>query len=378
MRLSRLFVSHYRSIKEETINLIDVNVFIGANAAGKSTILDVLRFLHEGTRERDFRGPAAARGGIVHIPWKGEEARSVEIKAWIQDGDREFEWRVTLMREGYEFTVDEDVSECPPKSPPHQLLESRKGIGWWWSGGEGKRVPLEQHHTACALSAAAADASFPARDVAGFVSRWGFFDPNPFLLRRDWSGQDSTRFDAYGRNLAERLYALKKAAPDEFEQIVSATRAVLGLPLAIDPRESEDRFYFVQSEPGLKYQVAQTGASSGTLRMLALMTALFGEAGSTLIGLEEPENHIHPTALTAFVEYLRKVRGRVQLLVTTHSPLLLNLLDDPEAVYVVRHSAAEGTKVMHEGNPGAVRRALDESGFGLGDFYETKGFGAAA
>jgi predicted ATPase len=106
------------------------------------------------------------------------------------------------------------------------------------------------------------------------------------------------------------------------------------------------------------------------------MTALFGEEQSNLIGIEEPENYIHPTALAAFAEFLLKARDRVQILVTTHSPLLLDYLNEPEAVCVVRRSDEAGARVVREDNGQAIRRALEESGFSLGEFYETTGFGA--
>ena len=109
--------------------------------------------------------------------------------------------------------------------------------------------------------------------------------------------------------------------------------------------------------------------------MLALMTAILGEPEASLVGIEEPENHIHPSALGAFAEYLRKASERVQIAVTTHSPLLLDHIDDPDSVCVVTRTK-EGTQVHREKNAEAIRRALEESGFGLGEFYETKGFGA--
>ena len=118
------------------------------------------------------------------------------------------------------------------------------------------------------------------------------------------------------------------------------------------------------------------GVSSGTLRMLALMTALFSESDTNLIGIEEPENYVHPTALSSFVEYLLNVKNRVQFMVTTHSPLLLDFLNRPEVVRVVQHGEKQGTTVATEENASGVRRALDASGFGLGEFYETKGFGS--
>jgi predicted ATPase len=386
MKLLYLKAYRYRSLREETIPLSDLNLFIGTNASGKSTILDALRFLHEGVQERDFRSPVFSRGGIVHLAWKGEEANQIRIQTRFREGEQEYEWSVRLTKEGYELSVDEDLSQFRKGVPPSQLLSVAKGRGWWWSGSKEDRVTLAQPQTTCALAAAAVDESFPARAVAEFVQRWGFFDPSPFLLRRGWSGFDASRFDPYGRNLAERLYEIQETSPESFKQIVAATQSVLGLPTNIELRKSrpyegqsedlDSRTYFVQTEPGLQYPVHQIGASSGTLRTLALMTALFGESGKNLIGIEEPENHVHPTALEAFAEYLLKARERVQILVTTHSPLLLDFLADPNAISIVRHSDNDGTKVFSETNVEGVRQALEKSGFGLGAFYETKGFGA--
>jgi len=378
MKLLKLRASRYRSLCEESIHFTDLSLFIGTNASGKSTILDALRFLHEGVLERDFRQPVFSRGGINHLAWKGEEARKIHLVVTFEEEGKFYEWSIQLSKDGFGFSVHrEEVFETPPNAPPIQLLLAGNGQGWWWSS-EAKKVSLAQPPTACALAAAAVDESFPARGIAEFAGRWGFFDPSPFLLRRGWTGFDSSRFDPYGRNLAERLFALQQSTPEAFDQIVSATQSVLGLPSRIDlreSRESEDRVYFVQHEPGLKFPVHQVGASSGTLRMLALMTALFEGAGGNLIGIEEPENHVHPTALAAFAEYLLKAKKRVQILVTTHSPLLLDFLKEPECVCVVRHTDQDGTRVTREGDVEAVRLALQESGFGLGEFYATKGFG---
>ena len=378
MKLSELTVKNYRSLHEERIGLSDLNLFIGANASGKSTILDAFRFLHEGIRTRDFREPVFHRGGVVHLAWKGEEADRIELAINLEDDDRTCEWLVRIVKEGsYGFYVEEEVSAMRPKEPPVKLLDSRRGDGWWWSGEEGQQVVLKQDGMACALAAAAADASFPARNVAEFVGRWGFFDPSPFLLHRDWISVESGRLDPYGRNLGETLYSLNQSSRETLEEIVAATQAIIGLPSEIETREAEGRFYFVQKEPGLRYPVHQVSASSGTLRILALMTALLAKSETNLVGIEEPENYVHPTALSTFVQYLLNARERTQLMVTTHSPLLLDYLNEPEAVRVVQRHEDRGTVVLPQENPDGVRRALEASEFGLGQFYETKGFGAS-
>ena len=58
--------------------------FIGANATGKSAILDALRFLSEAVRARDFRGPMFSRGGILNLAWKGQEAGQVELSVTME------------------------------------------------------------------------------------------------------------------------------------------------------------------------------------------------------------------------------------------------------------------------------------------------------
>ena len=373
MKLVSFVARSYRSLLEADIGIGKLNLFIGANAAGKSTILDALRFLSEAVLARDFKGPMFSRGGMIHMAWKGALATRVELVAHVVDGDSTFEWQVRLLRREYEFDVEERVFRTRAGEPRSQLLESVEGRGWWWSGERGENVPLRQSPMSCALAAAAADASFPGHGVAQFVARWGFFDPNPFLLRRDWNSIESSRLDHFGRNLGQTLYRLDE---ETRQRIIAATRAIVGLPKTIEPRlaEDEDRFYFVQQEEGLQYRVHQMGVSSGTLRILALMTALHTSSEAKLIGIEEPENYVHPGALSAFVEYLGGIGENIQLVLTTHSPLVLDALADPEVVRVVRRDPQRGTTV-EAGDAEGVRRALEESGFGLGEYYQTRGFG---
>ena len=377
MKLLKLTAKNYRSLRDVEIEFGDLNFFIGANASGKSTILDALRFLHEGVQNRDFRGPVYSRGGFLNLSWKGEYANEIELAVEIDKEEYRFEWVVRLTKEHIDFKVTETVKGFPKSSPPQELLSAEKGEGVWWSGEKKAGVSLKQGSTTCALAAAAADASFPARDIADFVANWGFFDPSPFLLRRDWlGGSDSPRLDSYGRNLGEKLFVLKESSPELLKRIVTATREIVGLPDKVEPREAEDRFYFVQEEPGLQFSVHQMGASSGTLRMLALMTTLYGEKDVNLVGIEEPENYVHPAALSSFVLHLLDALDRVQFIVTTHSPLLLDFLDDPGSVIVVKRNDEGGTQVAKENNALEVKKALEQSGFGLGEYYETKGFGA--
>lgn len=378
MRLTRLAADRYRSLQSVTVDIDALNVFIGANASGKSNLLDALRFLSTALRDRDFERAVRERGGLLALAWKGEPAADVRLTTSFSHDERLFEWTVTLRTpgRGWEFSVDETVTEKREGQAPVVLLSAEKGVGTWWSQEGGRQVPLAQAGTACALAAAAADASFPAREVAEFVRGWSFFDPNPDLMRRSARLDDDVRLDPFGRNLAARLDALRESSPELLEEILAATKGMLGVPDSIDLRETDDgRVYFVQKEAGLEFPVHQVGTSSGTLRLLALLVGLIGEPESGLVGIEEPENHVHPSALMAFAAEVRRASERLQVLVTTHSPLFVDALDDPAAVVLVRRTS-DGTQVTREEQPEAVRRALEESGFALGELHQAKGFGA--
>ncbi len=375
MKLLSLKAKNYRILRDVTVDLDDFNLFIGPNASGKSTILDALRLLHEGLREGDFRGPILSRGGPLNVAWKGEDARWIDLVVKLQHETQCFEWTVRIDIRNRYFRIKEQVTELISASPQVPLLESNNGAGYWKDADDKTTRIQLRSATSCALAAASANTAFPARDIASFVDRWGFFDPNPFLLRRDWPGVESATLDHYGRNLAAALHTLESTSPDTLRRIRSATRDIIGVPKKIETRESVDRPYFVQEEDGLRFPVHQMGVSSGTLRMLAMMTALYGEPDTNLLGIEEPENYIHPSALSAFVEHTRNSQSRVQFMVTTHSPLLLDLLNDPRIVYIVQSDRGAGTTVTRERNPEGVRRALDESGFSLGEYHQTKGFG---
>lgn len=374
MKLLELKASNYRSLREETVSFGDLNVFIGANGSGKSTVIDALRFFYLGLELRDFREVVSARRGFSNLAWAGEDVQRVSMSLQFQDGTNKYNWSVALAEEGYEFWTHEEVTQLAPDGTEVELLSSQRGAGWWRSG-KNQIVQLQQGPTVCSLATASADANFPARNIADFVAQWGFFDPSPFVLRQERVGIGSTQLDAFGRNLAERLFRLKESSPETFHRIVGGTKHLLGIPTSLDPKELEGSYYFTQLEPGLKYPVHQGVTSAGTARMLALMTALLEDRRRGLIAIEEPENNIHPAALGDFTTYLAEASGDIQILITTHSPILLDFMDDPSAVSIVRRDEIKGTRVIKESNPEGVKKALEESGFSLGEHHQVRGFG---
>ena len=89
MKLLKLSAEHYRSLRDVSLEFSDLNLFIDANASGKSTVLDALRLLHEGVQTRDFRAPVFSRGGIIHLAWKGKEAERIDVSVKLADADKD-------------------------------------------------------------------------------------------------------------------------------------------------------------------------------------------------------------------------------------------------------------------------------------------------
>ena len=377
IKLLKLKASNFRSLRDETVTFGNFNVFIGPNASGKSTVLDALRFLQDGLRARDFQQAVSRRGGARYLVGKWEETAKADLSLHFEDVDEQvrYEWSIGIVSEHRRFLVNEDVSIIAPNGQLNTLLSVRAGSGWWLSEDE-KRINIEQGPTTSAFATASADASFAAREVYRFIAGWSFVDPDLYAVRHGWPSEESDRLDIDGRNLAERLNQLTESSPEVFERIVSAMKSVLGVPEKLESvLHHQDQFHIHFDERGLISPVIQMSASSGTLRTLTLMTALFEKPECGVVAIEEPENNIHPTALGDFVQYLVDASQGVQVLITTHSPTLLNFIEDPNSVCVVQRDAEFGTKVVRERNPKGVIQALEASGFSLGEFHETMGFG---
>src|SRR5262249_36429372 len=232
-----------------------------------------------------------------------------------------------------------------------------------------ERLSLEP--TACALSAAGKNEGFPGRAIYEFIRTWVFADPNPGFLKYPSAPDRPAHLEFFGRNLAARLQVIKDSDPSAFDRIRGIVGDITGVELTqLDVRDLDDgRVALSVGEQGLKYRVNQPSISNGILRVLALAVALSGTDRARLFAVEEPENYVHPTALESLVDLLISASESSQILITTHSPLVLNSFGSmPEAVYVVNGPSGQGTTLEHGGTAGDILRALKESGFSLGDF----------
>lgn len=108
-------------------------------------------------------------------------------------------------------------------------------------------------------------------------------------------------------------------------------------------------------------------ASDGTLRMLAYLTVLYDPEPGPLVGIEEPENQLHPRLLPLLAEECRSASRRGQLLVTTHSPYFVNGLRPPE-LWVLDRGLDGYTRAQRVSELPRVAAFVQEGG-ALGDLW---------
>ena len=109
--------------------------------------------------------------------------------------------------------------------------------------------------------------------------------------------------------------------------------------------------------------------SDGTLRVAGILTALLQDPPLPLVGIEEPELTVHPGALPLLLDYLRQASDRSRVLLTTHSPELLNLVKADEVRVVARSNSGTRIGGMAEDQRDAVTRGL----LRLGELMTTEG-----
>ena len=118
-------------------------------------------------------------------------------------------------------------------------------------------------------------------------------------------------------------------------------------------------------ENGLRRPIELADASFGTVRMLALLTALHDPDPPNLTVIEEVDHGLHPYALDVLVNRMREASGRTQIIAVSHSPTLVNRLESEELILCDRDPET-GESVIPVPTAGQLAASRGTSGRGLG------------
>lgn len=338
-RITYLKVCNFRALREvELADLTPLTVLLGPNGSGKSTVFDVFAFLAE-CFELGLRRAWDKRGRAKELKTRGGDGPlSVEIK-YREPGFPLITYHLAVdERNGAPVVMEEWLRWTRGRGgKPFRFLDYREGRGQAVSGDkpdlEHRRIdiPLKSPDL-LAVNALGQLADHPrVAALREFITGWHVSYLSADSARGQPEAGPQERLSRTGDNLANVIQYLAERHADRLEGIFEVLRRrVPRIERVLAETMPDGRLLLQIKDAPFAYPVLARFASDGTLKMLAYLVLLHDPAPPPFIGIEEPENFLHPRLLPELAEECRAATARTQLLVTTHSPFFLNGLRPDE------------------------------------------------
>ena len=327
--IRRLVLERFRSIPSACITFDNPTIFVGRNGSGKSNLISAFSFLADAmtaplrtvldragglsaVRNRSSGGGHPPKLGmrvdIAERPGATEQTfYAFEIKSRPNHGFSVAREQCVVLdgtsrswfdRRGTRFRSNVDGLAGPPIDDASLILPVIGGVkAFWlvWRVLSGLRVYAIE---------------------PGELRKMQEPDPG-FVLNRD------------GANATSVLKEIEKRSPDTFALVARVLEEIVpNLAGVTVKRQGKNlALQFTQrwgTETPKRLNFDAFSMSNGTLRALGILAALFQRAGAALIAVEEPEATIHPGALESILDVLLAACERIQVVMTTHSPELLD------------------------------------------------------
>lgn len=368
-RIEYLRVKNYRALRDlELKNIRPLTVLLGPNGSGKSTVFDVFAFLSEcfsiGLRKawdrrgrfKDLRSREA--DGPIVIELKYRETRQSPVITYhlgIDEGTRgpyvAEEW--LQWRRGQ-------------RGRPFRFLEFKDGRGRVISGEmpdeEDERIDEElDSHEMLAVNTLGQFAKHPRFSaLRRFITGWYLSYLSADSARGIPEAGPHERLSATGDNLPNVVQYLKEQHPERLDTILKTLSLRVPRLERVDANIMQDgRLLLHIKDAPFRTPIMAKFASDGTMKLLAYLTILYDPEPPRLIGIEEPENHLHPRLLPQLAEECRMASAGAQLVVTTHSPFFVNALQ-PDEVWVLYRDEHGYTQARRAGDMQGIREFMDE------------------
>lgn len=348
--LKSVAIENFKAVRRSgTVKFTPLTAFIGNNGSGKSSLIEAL----ETYRSIVLEGLDAAMDrwhGMEHILSRCASTRrkpgtignqtsgghvDFHLKGRCHLGGFHVRLVAGIEKGGNRIRIDEEILEVP-SGERHWL---RDETGRLFERGEDPGGDLDLGRLLHGESAS-------PPDWKAIVRRWQFLAMNPAPMgepapQRRTGGPPMLNRD--GSNLGQYLWSLREASVDAFDDLLMALQYVLPYAKDVQPtltQEIERLVFLEMTEEDFK--VPGWLLSTGTLRVLALLACLRHPDPPPLLVVEEIENGLDPRTLHLLVEEFRAAIAarKTQILVTTHSPYLLDLLDLSHIVVVERIEGA--------------------------------------
>jgi predicted ATPase len=399
-RITQIRIRGLRAIDNVELDLRGMNVLIGDNGTGKSTILEAFELLRK----------AGQPGSYVDDVLRSEHGPFQEL---LRIGSNGLTLGVTVEGDGpkldYSFTAALAGTSCiiederldvyiqgAAAAPLHALTRTAQSAKWF----DQQAGKLGDVHSISPQSLAAAGAAQGLVKQEAFVrlaqALQGIechppFDVRPLWQQRElqvrtgprWpSRPDATeRVRRYGFDLPAALTVLRNDR-DKWESILCRARAAVGIDLdslLLDPAGAGQLDIVLKFKSGTKLPLRLL--SEGQISFLAMLAVIELGGPRSLLALDEPDIHYHPELVVNLVQILEDLSRNCPVVIATHSDRLLDALEHPaESVLLCERNHA-GTISLRRPNAEALSRWLERySGLGAAraDGYEANLFDGGA
>jgi len=340
--LQSIHLRNFKAIQDSgPISLTPLTVLIGNNGSGKSSVVEGLETLQ-----------AVVEVGLDRAMqrWLGFEFIVNQARTrrnWQSRADRRYPnplyFGLRGRIEGSSFTADMDINVDVQTDEVfiqrEQVVVRKRSRLERDAQGETNISRLDQLADVIRVPVGE---SVLDRELDGFIGQWQFLSLVPRNMGAPAPRQRTggpVRLATDGSNVAEYLLSIRTLNPTAFEGVIEALQAVLPYATDLQPVVTSEleRTVYLQLTEG-SYKVPGWLLSTGTLRVLALLAVLRHPTPPPLIVIEEIENGLDPRTVGMIVEELRAAvqSGTTQVIMTTHSPYLLDLLALEQIVLVER------------------------------------------
>jgi len=362
--VTRVLIQNFKSIKACDVSLGPLSILVGPNGSGKSNFLDALRFTSDAlstTLDLALRD----RGGINEVRRRSgghPNHFAVRLDLHLRSGALgHYAFKVGAAAGGGFRVTDESCTVQPVELDAHEAsFRIRNGE---LTTTLDERLPAVAGDRLFLVSASNVAAFRPVFDA---LTTMGFYNLSPAAIRQAQVPDAGTLLRRDGSNLASVLGHMETSNRPALDRVVEYLRQVAPGVEGVTKRSigTMETIEFRQRVAGRKepWAFGAASMSDGTLRGLGVLTALLQSNGRppSLIGVEEPEVALHPAALSVLIDAIRDAAQHTQVIVTSHSPELLDReqLGDDALIAVVADQGVTAIGPLSSLGRDAVRDGL--------------------
>ena len=353
-QLDEITIKGFKSIRSlEQFKFDKLNLLIGANGVGKSNLISFFRLLRAFT-EGNLNRTLSDNGGISDTLHNGRKSTS-EMYFETRFGD--WAHRFTLRPGADENALVIDEARYYAKGH----------TGWWQMGDSANGKSSIATHA----DSDHEDAEY-SQTIVNAIRGWQiyhFHDTSSTAAMRHYEiiqDHRELRFDA--ANLAPYLKFLQKEHPKSYQSILDSVRLVTpffeDFLLKIREMGAAEKVNLSWLQVGSDYPMQPYHLSDGSIRFIALATALLQPNPPSTIIIDEPELGLHPHALAILAELIQDASTRTQLIIATQSATLLEQFGI-ENIVVVKQQ--DGTSTFTRADPENYQSWLES--YTLGELW---------